>query len=596
MPLRYLTQDEISYITDDIPIPPGIGTTALKTAHQNIKNDIRFQLLKVKVVDNPELIDELKERIIDAAQYSEIDPGTSIGLRASYNIGEMITQLTLNAIHSVGDSTNFQEIFSKLYSQILGSADSDRSPEMTTFPIDVYGNSIHRTLHSSDYTRCLRQKYEMEETTLQNLYKNSYFTSIDESLYKDHLFFRQRVDDFNFVSCLCIVLDTYRMYTHRITMKNVADAIEQNGGDFMCVWKSQTEGKIYVLMDDSRMIPLNVDLESERKLYYRITLLKNIGKIHIKGIRNIEHIDIVKVFFREAIKDVITRESHTDIIVSQEGTRWRGVSLADIASKFDDSIVDEENYVITTTKYDKKIEDEFIYSFRITGSNIDEFVWRRDIDKRRTIASKSQDIIKYFGLDIARILKGMFLKRSIEEYGRSIDTRHISVIMDFLVRNGSFLKTSSISDLSASGSGLLANSTNRQTMKFYAMSALFGDSDDIRGVSSSMFAGTRPKNVGGSLIFVDKGINKSSAQFMEKFFPDVSELLVPMPFQERKLKMETKIYVSSLIPEIILIDDTSDIALVDHEMPVYIRRSVPRRLVRSAPKDISLDILDALGI
>lgn len=98
--LRNLTTDEIDEILELIPGPISLMKDNIDIIRNSLKNSIREQLIKVKI--HPDGVEEFKKEFRYHHENSFLHPGTSLGNSLAEGIGEVISQMMLNAIHSIG--------------------------------------------------------------------------------------------------------------------------------------------------------------------------------------------------------------------------------------------------------------------------------------------------------------------------------------------------------------------------------------------------------------------------------------------------------------------------------------------------------------
>ena len=106
---RLLTDEELDDIVNIIPLSP---STLLEIAEDNrrqIKNVLRRQLSKYKIVVNEKTLNIIKKDILDKFYLSSSQAGDSAGVIASMSIGQPLTQANLNTFHNTGSKTGSDE-------------------------------------------------------------------------------------------------------------------------------------------------------------------------------------------------------------------------------------------------------------------------------------------------------------------------------------------------------------------------------------------------------------------------------------------------------------------------------------------------------
>lgn len=93
---RKLTQEEILYITDHLPVAPSADSTAAEVSRQGTIEWMIATLREASIA--PSAIPELIQRILIQHNKSLVIPGTPIGITAAESVGATTTQMTLNSV------------------------------------------------------------------------------------------------------------------------------------------------------------------------------------------------------------------------------------------------------------------------------------------------------------------------------------------------------------------------------------------------------------------------------------------------------------------------------------------------------------------
>lgn len=93
---RKLTEEEIRYITDHIPLAPSADSTAAEVTRQGVVEWVISALQETSIC--PSAIPELIQNIIEQHNKSLITPGTPVGIIAAEAVGATTTQMTLNSV------------------------------------------------------------------------------------------------------------------------------------------------------------------------------------------------------------------------------------------------------------------------------------------------------------------------------------------------------------------------------------------------------------------------------------------------------------------------------------------------------------------
>lgn len=353
----HLTNEQIKEILAMIPPLPGVGRTAQKFLKNDLLTKLYDVLITIKLVPVPEAYAEFKEEILRSFMSSLIEPGRPVGVSAGVSIGAPVTQLTLNSFHFAGSRSGVANAFDKIKGLITGTK-TIKVPQTNIF-FKVVKNDLdmHTVLHKCSIDDILDRKSVYEQTTLFDLALDTEIIYRDDAIReglvqmieiqsilrpntKFDLVHRQKL-----TAVMKIKLDSYRMYTHKITMKMVADAIEgppQNPDVVTCVWKSLNHGFIYVLVDES--LPYGKNLKTETGLIDEIggitvflnRAIKDIFKqLVVKGIPGIIYLEPKSVNVITGIYKIVKTANSYQVYSNNLRTRWVGISLADMKQLFE---------------------------------------------------------------------------------------------------------------------------------------------------------------------------------------------------------------------------------------------------------------------
>ena len=99
-----------------------------------------------------------------------------------------------------------------------------------------------------------------------------------------------------------LTLNTYRMYSRKITMAMVARAIEGpliagvKPDSLTCIWKSQIEGKMYILADESRSYKIE-PVGTGILMFLTNYVMKQYNQWKVSGIDGVLSIDHRKLMY-----------------------------------------------------------------------------------------------------------------------------------------------------------------------------------------------------------------------------------------------------------------------------------------------------------
>ena len=282
---RNLYDDEIEYLLKDIPNPRGLGKTAPKLARETIVTKVRFYLEKIKIIPVPEALEDLKSDIMNSFLNSLISAGTPVGVLAGTALGAPITQMTLNTHRSAGAQSGVAVTFTKIRDFLTGSKlmrNSEmniflkRDPELdqieqlndTIWPgfLPSAGLNLYDTYHTGTEDEIFEMRKDWEQTLVEDVVipngshildkEEALSLGVDKLLSMFSILYPNKFPnpDINFPLnyVLMLELNTYRMYSHGITMSSLAEKIEGPSPkeSIGCVWFSEFDNRFFILANE----------------------------------------------------------------------------------------------------------------------------------------------------------------------------------------------------------------------------------------------------------------------------------------------------------------------------------------------------------
>ena len=553
-----LTEEQINRILAEIPNPLGIGKSALAVARKHLVERVRAVLEKIKLYPIQEAYEEYKYELIRSLYGSYIEPGTSVGITAGISLGGPVTQLSLNSFHFAGAQSGVALAFQKVRDFLTGSK-MNRTPQMKVyFKVPYVGADLHDILHIGTFDSIMSLRHDFEQTMVNDVVMDSHILTREESemagvpqlvalhsrLRPDRL--NGGITKFPLTHVIELQLNTYRMFTHKIIMAMVAKAIEGSAppDSLTCVWRSQIDGRMYILVDETRdygQQAMNQDMAILMFLHrYVIRQFRQWKISGISGIISIEpqEVNVLKGIYR--VKASRQTQGTHYIYTNNRKIRWDGVSLADIhrlisAGGFRVRPIGEKNkqglYLIVDgfegnfekelnkrvkaaqvkplderTENDKTLLAATTFHYALTnGTNMEEIVWRDDIDLFRTASNHSHEILEMLGIDAARIFLIFRFMQTLQDFSSYINPRHISLTFDLLCNLG-IINSLSFVGINRRRIGPLAMASYERSLDVFLNSSIFGDKEAVVGVSPSIYVGQRSKRVGTTSIALEEDL------------------------------------------------------------------------------------------
>jgi hypothetical protein len=579
-----LTLEQIDDILLAVPDVPGVGKFAKDIAKRHLQDRIRAILEEIKLVPIQEAFNEFKQEIIRSIYESFIEQYKPVGVAAGVALGGPVTQLSLNSFHMAGAQSGVALAFQKIRDFLTGSK-MNRNPQTKIFfkqvTHDYPASDLHDTLHRGTFDSIAAIKPSFEQIMVQDLIlkdgvhilsKEEAISSGVDKMVDLHASVRpHRFTDwknrFPLTYVVEIKLNTYRMYTHSITMGMVALAIEgpEPTDTLTVVWRSQIDGRVYIIVDETRNYGLeSMTQQSSILMYLHRDVIKRFGQWKVSGITDILSIEPQEVDVTRGIYQIKTSKEnplHHHVYTTNYRTRWEGISLADIHHLFttagfqvidlnkDDlyitvqydsnnpklqkaiqqaqntpankqsnlqksalkknlSLIDAIKLIIETSKSNGDtdvIEASTFWYALANGTNMDELSWRQDLDLYRLTSSHPHEVLEILGIDAAMVFLTLRFRQTLSDFGAYINPRHISLTFALLCNLG-IINSLSFAGINRRRIGPLAMASYERSMNVFMNSATFGDKEAIVGVSPSIYVGQKSKKVGTGAVQIEQDL------------------------------------------------------------------------------------------
>lgn len=501
--LNPLSESQIQNILNEIPKPRGVIQSAVEYAHQNNLRDLERTLRKVKLPENPKAYDAFREKIIQSAYDSMISPGSQVGIEAATAIGSGVTQATLDSFKNAGSKQNVGETFKRMKALTMGSL-TDNNPRVDlVFKTNEDITSSDTIVHLRNIEDVLPKKYELEMTTLDLLVKSWKVTM------KEYIRDLRNIPDGIKPMILILNLDKYRMYTHHIIMKQIADVIE-NGQNVKCFWKSQRDGRMFIGVADTVHVTEHEELEDTMTaLFFRRNIIDRLEKTLVGGIPGFEYIQPISHTFAQVVSEV-AEDGEDSLIYLLPSELCRGVSPMDIIQFCRDEYDYEGEYDYDSDRFILRLHNMKIKKRDLWGQVIglrvftvretnnewrDLILWREDIDVTRLTTTHPKDMIGMFGLVSTRIHRWLLFRDLLRASDLDLNDRHIAILFMTIAQQGDFV-SSNYKGLTSRNTEVITMSTVQKPMEVFMTSAMYGRVDQVRSLSSIVFTGSRSRTLG----------------------------------------------------------------------------------------------------
>ena len=132
------------------------------------------------------------------------------------------------------------------------------------------------------------------------------------------------------------------------------------------------------------------------------------------------------------------------------------------------------------------------------GSNLTELFKLKEVDTKRSTTNDIMEIYKLFGIEAARnsIVNEIYTTMKIQ--GADVDIRHITLLADAMTAEGEVISVGR-HGLSGKKPSVLARAAFEETIKHLVNAAIYGEEDNLRGVTENILIG-QPVPVGTGLV------------------------------------------------------------------------------------------------
>lgn len=369
---------------------------------------------------------------------SRVEPGEPVGLIAAQSIGEPCTQLTLNSFHfaGAGRAQGVPRLKEIMYLEASG-----RSGATTT----IYLNKPHSFLKSDAHTI-------LEEIE---------FKTVGDLLTQYEFFYQtpnSTVSDKNITNYIELENKTEAPYNNpsnwiiKLTFDDIEFPLMKK------IWQS-----IYTNIDFARNIILDVN-----SIYFRIMIDAALKEIKVDSSNfDISQIDTV---VDKGIKPVV--------VAGIDGLKNCKISEGKDAFEYSlDTVLGVVN-------------KEPCYKIESMGSNLKELFKNSAVDTSLTESNNILDMYDMFGIEVARsvLIEQLFLV--LKDVG-TLDSRHISVLVDRMVGTGKLLGVNS-RGMEGYDNGPLAKASFEKVLSVLRNAGNSGEVDKVTGISANVMLGQAP--------------------------------------------------------------------------------------------------------
>jgi DNA-directed RNA polymerase II subunit RPB1 len=380
---------------------------------------------------------------------SKIQPNEMVGPIAAQSIGEPATQMTLNTFHFAGvsEKSNVTRGVPRL-KELLHLSKTLKAPSLTIYLNDDIATnkaSAQSVLNDIELT-----KLEDIMKSVRIYYDPDDMNTIiaeDKELLQIYNVFTEIDDEINDKDCssrwiIRLELDKEKMMNKDITMEKVYHKINIDyPNDISCIYSDDNSNKLIFRI---RMLKQKkIDYDKINDLNYLKTVVKTLReKVIIKGVANIKSVSMYK---------------NKDKFVMKEKTFIR-----------------TEEWVLDTN-----------------GINLSQILQNPSIDENRTISNDIYEMYETFGIEAARNIILSEIREVIDGASSYVNFRHLSLLCDVMTTRGALMSIDRFG-INRGNIGPLAKCSFEETTDQLFKAAIFGELDELNGVSANIMMGQIP--------------------------------------------------------------------------------------------------------
>ena len=443
----------------------------------NFDNSFLFHIL-IDIHLSPNLL--IKEYSITKEKYhkllmlieqqyykSRIIPGEMVGPIAAQSIGEPATQMTLNTFHYAGVSSksNVTRGIPRLR-ELLHISKDIKSPSVMVF----LNNDIENDKNKANHI-----KNSLEYTILKDLVINCkiYYDPISST--RESVINEDRG-----------LIDVYKVFN-----ETLEDDID-NPWIIRFTFDKELMMDKGIVMEDINLALLNWankggDIDKVEYIYSDDNSNELIGRLTVNNI----------------IESGSGIEEQSDIIATLKKVSDELLHKLEIKG-----IKKIHSIVMNNVKYDAYEAGEIVKKARwileTDGTNLLDIINQPYIDHTKTISNDIIDVYELLGIEAARSLLIQQIVEVISEGAGYINTRHVDLLCDTMTSKG-FLTAINKQGITKGEIGPLAKCSFEDTTGQLITAGIFGEKDNLTGVSSNIMLGqTIPSGTGFTEILLDE--------------------------------------------------------------------------------------------
>jgi DNA-directed RNA polymerase II subunit RPB1 len=399
----------------------------------------------------------LKLRIIEKYKNAFVEPGEMVGVIAAQSIGEPATQMTLNTFHSAGVASEASKLDGvPRLEELLRVSKGDK---MKASKITIYldkKNCYH-------FENCEKIKNDIEFVSIKDL-------TISTKIYYDPFDTNTTVDeDRDFLSLYNEFNEIFNKdsETENNLLKNKL-VIRFEFDRSIMLEKNITMEKIYLIIDNkfaSKKMSCNYSDNNAGKLIFRFRPDIMSDKNAIIEY-NDDHLNILKDFEKKILETEIKGIKGINKAFPSKLEKLGEINQDGKLEKLEQWIIETEGSVTT---------DNLLDAMTFEG-----------VDPSKVFCNAIYETFELLGIEAARTVLLNEFKLVMKD--NKINYRHLSLLIDYMTFKGVIIVMSRHGLLNSDG-GPLAKCSFEQVTQHLLTSAIYGQIDNMNGVSGNIMAG-----------------------------------------------------------------------------------------------------------
>lgn len=391
-----------------------------------------------------------------------VHPGEMVGIIAAQSIGQPATQMTLNTFHYAGVSAKNVTLGVPRLKELINVLKVVKTPSLTVY--------LNKDCSTSAF-RVKKLKQALEFTNLKKVLKTTHFlydpdpfktiVKKDREILENYFEFPDESLDLKYLGS----------WVMKITIQS-EEFVDKKLSTDQFIEKIQKKIKplpLFILTSD----------ENSDEIIFRFKIFwPNLIRENIASKQSVSFSTNLPVFERQ----FLNRMSHfmTSINLKNYGTsKIKKIFIRKIDSinsnfSSEKNIIGKKEFVLDTEGVDLR------YILNYTG-----------VDYTRSLSNDIIETCKVLGIEASRKVLIQELKNLISFDGSYVNPRHLSLLVDIMTHRGKLMSITR-HGINKTDIGPIAKCSFEETVDILYQSAVFGVSDNLKGVSSSILIGQPP--------------------------------------------------------------------------------------------------------